>query len=399
MRIGYFDCFAGASGDMILGALVDAGLSPDALTTELAKLPLAGYRISAQPAQRGAIAGTQVTVSPDEPGLTPEPRSWRQIQELIAASSLSPSVKERAASVFQRLASAEAKVHRVPIEEVHFHEVGAVDAIIDIVGTAIGLELLAVEAIFSSPLPVGSGVATCEHGLLPVPAPATLELVAMAGAPLRASTASDVAGEVLTPTGAAIITTLASFERPSLVLERIGYGAGASDPPTLPNVLALWLGQQVASAGEPELLLIETNIDDMAPELYGYVLERLLAQGARDVWFTPIQMKKNRPATMLSVLAPTEVEGAMVETILRETSTFGLRIQDIRRHEAERQVLKFQSSLGQVAVKVKRLGGAVLGLAPEFEDCRQLALEHGLPLQEVYRLVTAEANARLLPHG
>jgi len=167
----------------------------------------------------------------------------------------------------------------------------------------------------------------------------------------------------------------------------------------LPNVLALWLGQQVASAGEPELLLIETNIDDMAPELYGYVLERLLAQGARDVWFTPIQMKKNRPATMLSVLAPTEVEGAMVETILRETSTFGLRIQDIRRHEAERQVLKFQSSLGQVAVKVKRLGGAVLSLAPEFEDCRQLALEHGLPLQEVYRLVTAEANARLLPHG
>ena len=400
MRVGYLDCFSGLSGDMILGALLDCGLSLDLLTTELAKLPLGGYRISAQPAMRGIITGTQVTVALEEIDIAE--RSLQDILSLIEKSGLSQAVNEKSILIFERLAEAEARVHRLPVAEVHFHEVGAIDAIVDVVGAAIGLEILGIEALFSSPLPSGSGMVQTQHGTIPVPAPATLELIASSGAPIRPTPHCDV--ELVTPTGAAIVTTLASFERPTLSLQCVGYGVGAREFSDIPNVLPLWLGEMIeeergvgeAKGREQKLLLLETNIDDMNPELYGYIMELLFERGALDVWFTPIQMKKNRPAVMLSILAPPEAEGQVVETLLQETSTLGLRVQQVGRHHAAREVVQFDSSLGRLGVKVKRLHGKRVSFSPEFEDCQRLAREHGLPLQEVYRIVTAEASAHLL---
>jgi uncharacterized protein (TIGR00299 family) protein len=391
LRIGYLDCFSGVSGDMMLGALIDVGLSLDALTAELAKVPLAGYRISAERASRGIIAGTKVRVFSE--GDIQEQRGLKDILALIERSGLTQRAKERSSLIFRRLAEAEAKVHCQPIEEVHFHEVGAVDAIVDIVGASIGLEILGIEALFSTPLPSGSGTVETVHGVIPVPAPATLELIATSGAPIRPTPHPEL-GELVTPTGAAIVTTLASFDNPTLSLDRVGYGVGSRELQTMPNVLPLWIGESAPEGHQ--LLLLETNIDDMSPELYGYVMERLFERGALDVWFTPIQMKKNRPATMLSVLAPPETEGNIVDAMLRETSTLGVRVQRMARHESERETIPFDSSLGKVTVKVKRFGGARVGLSPEFEDCHRLAQEHGLPLQEVYRIITAEAGAELL---
>jgi len=391
LKIGYFNCHSGLSGDMILGAILDCGLSLDLLTAELAKLPLQGYRISAQPATRGVITGTHVTVAVEDSAK--QHRNLKDILDLIENSSLSRETKRKSALIFNRLAEAESKVHRVAVDKVHFHEVGAVDAIVDIVGAVIGLELLGIESLFSSPLPTGSGTVETEHGIIPIPAPATLELIASSRAPVRPSASPDM-GELVTPTGAAITTTLASFENPLFSLDCIGYGVGTREIEAIPNVLPLWIGERTQE--ERPLLLLETNIDDMSSELYGYVMDRLFEQGALDVWFTPIQMKKNRPAVMLSVLSSPEAEGQMLETILRETSTLGVRVQRMERHECERDMVPFNSSLGTVMVKVKRFHGERIGLSPEFEDCRRLAVEHGLPLQDVYRTVTAEASAQLL---
>ena len=389
MKVGYLDCYSGLSGDMILGALLDCGLSIDSLTEELATLPFTGYRISAKRASRGIITGTQLTVFSE--GSASEQRSLSDVLALIGKSGLNQRVKERSIRIFERLAEAEARVHGIPIEEVEFHEVGAIDAIVDIVGAIIGLELLGVEALFCSPLPSGSGTAETRHGTIPIPAPATLELIASAGAPIRPTPYRDM--ELVTPTGAAIVTTIASFERPTLSLQCIGYGIGGREPADIPNVLPLWLGEMIEH--ERKLLLLETNIDDMSPELYGYIMERLFERGALDVWFTPIQMKKNRPAVMLSALAPPDTEGQVVETLIRETSTLGLRVQQVERHHASQELVQFDSSLGRVGVKVKRLHGEVVGISPEYEDCRSLARKHDQPLQEVYRIVTTEASAKL----
>jgi len=389
VKVGYLDCFSGLSGDMILGALVDCGLPVDRLKRELRKLNLKGYKIEAKSAKRGIITGTKVTV------VTGERRTHRglsDIIDLIDESDIAEKAKEHSIAVFKRLAEAEARVHRVPINQVKFHEVGAIDAIVDVVGTAIGLELLGIAALYSAPLPSGSGLAQCEHGTIPIPAPATLELIASAGAPIRPTPHRDA--ELVTPTGAAIVTTLASFECPTMTLQTVGYGIGSRELEGIPNVLPLWIGE--LKQEERDLLLLETNIDDMSPELCGYAMERLFERGALDVWFTPIQMKKNRPAFMLSVLAHPESQGAIVETILQETSTLGLRVQTVGRHHAAREIVKFDSSLGQVSVKLKRLEGKVTSLSPEYEDCRHIALKRGLPLREVYRIVSAEANDKFI---
>jgi len=259
------------------------------------------------------------------------------------------------------------------------------------VGAVVGLRLLGIETLYASPLPLGRGEVQAAHGKLPVPAPATLALLAIVGAPVSEV---DEAGELVTPTGAAIVTTLARFKRPQMTLEKVGYGAGGHQTDDRPNVLRLWLGERASQSGNA-VLLVETNIDDMTAELLGYVQERLFAAGAADVWFTPIQMKKNRPATMLSLLCAPEREQAVVEVLLSETSTLGVRVQEVRRHEAQREAFEFESSLGPACVKVKRLPGRGPQLSPEYEACRKLALERGLPLAEVYRIVEAEARAKL----
>ena len=408
-RVAYLDCFSGVSGDMLLGALLDAsagggsartggrlaafggGLSPRALRAELARLPLEGYRLAVRRVKRGDIAATQVSVVIDEAVAQPR-RRLSEALAVIEGSGLPPSDRERAAAVLRRLAEAEARVHACKPEEVEFHELGAIDTLVDVVGAVAGLRLLGVEELYCSPLPAGGGAAKGAHGTLPVPAPATLELLARAGAPLRA--APDAPFELVTPTGAAIVATLARFERPAMRLEAVGYGAGARDTPAQPNVLRLWLGQSMAAA-RPSMLLVETNIDDMNPELFAYVQELLFEAGAADVWFAPIQMKKNRPATLLSVLCAHEREDAVVRLLLRETSTLGARVSEVARHEARRESLEFESSLGPAAVKVKWLEGEPPRVAPEYEACRRLARARKLPLAEVYRTVAAEAE-RLL---
>lgn len=396
MKVAYFDCFAGASGDMVLGALVDAGLDLGQLDTNLRRVALGGYRLSSHKVLRGAISGTKVDVILEDQ--QPAHRSLHEILELIDVSPLSSPVKEQSSRVFERLAAAEAKVHGIDIQAVAFHEVGAVDAMVDVIGSILGLHLLGVEKVFTAPFPLGGGTVASAHGLLPVPAPATLELIAAAKAPVRASFLGESElGEMVTPTAAAILTTIASFERPAFALERIGYGAGSRNPASFPNVLGLWLGEMPVPASG-HLVLLETNIDDMIPELYGYVMERLFALGARDVWFTPIQMKKNRPATMLSVLAAAENQAAIIQAIMQETSTLGIRVQTIERHELQREEREFESSLGSVKVKVKHLPDGSITISPEYEVCRELALKHGLPLQEVYRLLMREAEEKLA-HG
>ena len=257
-------------------------------------------------------------------------------------------------------------------------------------GAVVGLRLLGVERLFASPLPLGRGEVEAAHGVLPLPAPATLELLAGVGAPV---TESDQPGELVTPTGAALLATLARFERPAMTLDKVGCGAGSRNPPERPNVLRLWVGEELP-ASRNAVLLIETNIDDMSAELLGYVQERLFAAGAADVWFTPIFMKKNRPATMLSLLCAREVEEAVVSVLLEETSTLGVRVREVRRHEAQRETFEFESSLGPASVKVKRLPGKKPQVSPEYEACRRLALERSLPLAEVYRIVEAEARGQ-----
>jgi uncharacterized protein (TIGR00299 family) protein len=388
-RIAYLDCFSGVSGDMLLGALVDAGVPQEDLQAELAKLPLGGYRLDVARTQRAGLAATELRV-----GLEEAAQPHRRLPDIVAlidGSALPLTDREAAANVFRSLARAEAQVHGVPPDEVGFHEVGAIDAIVDIVGAVVGLRLLGVEQLYCSPLPAGGGVARSAHGELPVPAPATLALLAQAGAPLAA--APDAGFELVTPTGAAIVTTLSRFERPAIAVRAVGYGAGSRDIEGRPNVLRLWLGEALERPAT--MLLIETNIDDMNPELYAYAQERLFAAGAADVWFTPIQMKKGRPGVLLSVLCPVWCEHDIADVLLRETSTLGLRVQEVRRHEADREALEFESSLGPAAVKVKRLPGRPPAVAPEYEACARIARERGLPLAEVYRLIQQEAEAHL----
>jgi pyridinium-3,5-bisthiocarboxylic acid mononucleotide nickel chelatase len=388
-RIAYLDCFSGVSGDMLLGAIIDCGAGVVELRGELDKLSLSRYQLSAGKVTRAGLSATQAVV---EVAGEPAPRTLGDVLEVIEKSGLPHEDKEKGARIFERLAEAEAKVHGETVETVHLHDVGAVDAIVDVMGTLAGLRLLDIQEVFASPLPVGSGTVKGTHGRLPVPAPATLELLSRAKAPVIAS--DEMTGELVTPTGAAVVTTLASYERPAMTLERAGYGAGSRDVEGRPNVLRMWLGERVDS-GKRQMMLIETNIDDMTGEMLGYARDKLLDAGAADVWFTSMQMKKGRPGVMLSVICSEAQEETVARLLLRETSTLGVRVSPVHRWEAEREMVEFESSLGPAAVKVKRLLGEPPRIAPEYEACKQLAEATGLPLAEVYRIVQAEGERRL----
>jgi uncharacterized protein (TIGR00299 family) protein len=380
---------------MILGALIDVGVPIEDLRHSLDGLNADGYSLSSHPANRGGVRGTQVTVEQDEKGR--KPRRFQDFMKIIEKGDLQPNVAERASAVFRRLAEAEAMVHRTSVEDIELHELGEVDTLVDVVGCVIGLEMLGIERLYSSPLPSGSGVIESAHGMLPVPAPATSALFAMARAPIvpPPRNARD-AGEMVTPTGAAILTTLATFRQPTLNLERVGYGLGSRESRHYPNALALWLGEETGETYNTSLTVIETNVDDMSGELLGYVQERLFDLGARDVWFTPIQMKKNRPATMISAIVPSDLELRAVALVMKETSTLGVRVRPLARYEAERENVEIETSLGTINVKVKRLEGQNVSASPEYEDCRKIALGREIPLQEVYRIVQREAEEKLL---
>jgi len=394
-KVAYFDCFSGCSGDMVLGALIDAGLPLKMLGKGLGSLAVHGYKLSAEQVKRSAITATKFTVVTNETEAQPE-RSLKDIVMLIGASKLPEKVKSTASAIFQRLGEVESGIHDVPLEKVCFHEIGAVDSIIDIVGVAFGLDALKIERFYSSPLPLGSGSILTEHGILPVPTPATLRLVAMSNAPIGDFPKQfQPHGELVTPTGAAIVTTLANFGRPGMTIEKVGYGAGTKDFKAWPNVMRIWIGEEIEPAGSEDLVLLETNIDDMSPEIYGYLMEKFFTMQAVDVWFTPIQMKKNRPAVMLSILAPRHAEFDLTQAIMRETSTFGIRVSPTFRHIAEREIIEFDSTIGHTKVKVKRFTGNILSIHPEYEECRRIALERNISLQEVYRIIETEARRYL----
>lgn len=386
MKAVYADCFSGVSGDMFLGALVDLGLPIEELRAALLGLPVRGFRLEAERVSRQGLSGHAVRVALDPAEAQPE-RHLSEVEAIIRESSLSDDVKDTACRVFRVLADAEAAVHGVPVAAVHFHEVGAVDAIVDVVGVVWGLKRLGVQRVFASSLPAGSGSVQSAHGALPVPAPATLALLAGRHAPIRPSPATT---ELVTPTGAALLVTLAVFQQPELRLERIGYGFGQRTLPW-PNVLRLWLGDTPAEATDTDrIAIVEANLDDDLPETLGAAMTTLLDAGALDVFFTPIQMKKNRPAVKLTVLAPIEHADEFGRIVIRETSTLGVRISEARRIKAHRWQDRVATPWGEVLVKVKEFEGQRTA-APEYDDCRRVAHAAGVSLAEVYRVARAAA--------
>jgi len=386
LRIAYFDCFAGASGDMILAALVDAGVPLDALQVELEKVPVKGYRMDVSRVTRRGIASTRLEVIDEVEGSYPP----QQMIALIKESALSPTTAQTAIAIIERLVAAEAKVHGVPQEEVHFHELSSLDTLLDAVGAAAGLELLKVEAVYVSAVNVGGGMVRGDHGFLPVPAPATLEL--LRGVPCF----SRGEHEATTPTGAAILTSIGRRFGlwPTFSPEAVGYGAGARDSEN-PNVLRLIVGSSTDLVAEEALIVLETNIDDMNPQFYEHVGESLLSHGAIDFFVTPVLMKKGRPGQLLTVLTSMDRLDEVVATLFEETTTLGVRISEAQRVRLKREERVIDSALGPCRLKIAFYRGRVVNIAPEYEDCRQLARAHNLPLKEVYARVLASALERI----
>jgi len=386
LKILYFDCFAGISGDMTVGALLDLGVPLSFLEEELARLPisLSGYALSSQETFRRGIRATKfgVQVTEDQPH-----RHYSDIAGMIEGSSLAGEVKLKAGSIFRRLAEAEAKVHGVELSRVHFHEVGALDSIIDIVGTALCLDFLGIEEIYASSLPLGSGFVETAHGRLPVPAPATAEL--LRGIPVHSELG---AGERVTPTGAAILAALCSGfgTAPPFTVREIGNGAGDRDFPDTPNILRVLLGEKTSPLPGDEIRVLETHIDDMNPEILGFLMDRIMAAGALDVVFSPLQMKKNRPGVCVTILSPPALQEKLARMLLTETSAIGVRHYPATRLKLHRSLEERDTSLGRVQVKVIRDGAALVRVAPEFEECRRIAEATGTPLLEVYKIIERE---------
>ncbi len=404
MRIAYFDCFSGISGDMVLGALVDAGANLPEIEAQLRRLHVPDWKISSEKVTRHGLSATRVLVETAE---THHHRSLSHILQIIERAAFPARIAERASGIFTRLGEAEASVHGVPIEQVHFHEVGAVDAIVDIVGAAIGFEQLGIETFACSQLNVGGGRVNTQHGWLPVPAPATAEL--LRGAPTYSS---GVERELVTPTGAAIAATMASRfgPQPAMTGSAIGYGAGAAELRGQANALRIIVGESIGesvgewagdtleqSANEPNdetIVVLEANLDDMSPQVYGYFAERALEGGALDVYSTPVNMKKNRPGQLITVLCDAAHAKELTDLLFRETTTLGVRYSSVQRRTLHRDSIALDTPLGPIRVKVGRLNGHILNIAPEYEDCRKVAVERGVPLKQVLAEVTFEFQKR-----
>jgi uncharacterized protein (TIGR00299 family) protein len=365
---------------MLLGSLLDAGLALPDLQADLARLGVGGYRLTAERTTRRGLSGTHLRVD-IAPGERPA-RTLPAIEQILGDSDLPESIRARSLAVFRRLAAAEAAIHGTAMEEVHFHELGAVDSLVDIVGFICAVERLGLESIYCSPLTLGGGTIQTEHGRLPAPAPATLALLAQRGAPTVPGPAQT---ELLTPTGAALLTEFAVFEQPAMTIEAVGYGFGTKEF-DWPNALRVWLGEPLSpqpGSEADQVVLLACNLDDATGEALGYAMDRLLAAGALDVWFTPIQMKKNRPATQLSVLCHPEDAAALANLLLYQTPTLGVRRQVVSRTTSGREMRQVDTPWGTVRVKVKLLAGEPVSASPEYEDCARLAAEAGLPLAEV----------------
>jgi len=396
MKIAYFDCFSGISGDMTVGALLDAGLKIETLEKELKKLGLTGYQLEVNKVVKKGISATKFKVKIKEEGVE---RRFKDILTIFEKSKLDEEIKKETKKIFFNIAQAESKIHQKDIDRIHFHEIGGLDSIIDITSAVIGIKTLGIEEIHSSALPVGKGFVKCAHGVIPVPAPATLEL--LKNIPTYSG---GIESEMITPTGAAIIGTLAkSFgERPLMKIERIGYGAGEKEF-SIPNLLRVSIGEKILKDENlkdgyvsDEAVLIETNIDDMNPEFYDYIMDQLFSQGALDVFLTPIQMKKNRPAHMLSIIVYEQDLKEILEVLFSESTTLGVRIREIKRLRLAQQNFIAETKYGKIRVKVGIFKGEIKNIAPEYEDCKKMAKQHQVPLKEVYEEAKKIAYDKLL---
>jgi pyridinium-3,5-bisthiocarboxylic acid mononucleotide nickel chelatase len=388
--IGFLDCYSGISGDMLLGALVDAGVPVRHLADTLDRLSLAGFvRLEAEEVERGGLRASRVSViaEPRQPH-----RTLRDLVAMLEGADLDGSVRSRSLAVLRRIAEVEGRIHRQATEDVELHEVGAIDSVADVVGSVAGLAFLGIEHLYASSVPASPGsISGGHHGQLPTPAPATLELLAGAGAPIRPF---GDGRELVTPTGAALLATLARFEQPPMVVRAVGYGAGGAELPW-PNVLRLWVGEPIGrpdAAGESHVVL-ETNVDDMSPQLLAPIVDRILAAGALDVSVAPLLMKKGRLGALVSVVARAQDEEALAQILLRGTTTLGVRVHAVRRHEADRAFEVVDTRFGQVTVKLKLLRGTVVGAMPEFESVRERADATGAPLVQVHAAAAAAADA------
>jgi uncharacterized protein (TIGR00299 family) protein len=378
MKTLYFDCFAGASGDMILGAMVGAGVDPNYLREQLSLLHVDGFSIDFETVHRSGLSATYARV---ETAQEHKHRHLSDIKQIIESSGLPDYVKVLAVQIFTRLAEAEARVHNEPIDHVHFHEVGALDSIVDVVGAAICFDYLDIERFACSPLHVGSGMVQMAHGRFPIPPPAVSEL--LKGVPFYSS---DIKGELLTPTGAAIITTVCNEYGPipQMTTESMGYGAGTREYKDFPNVLRVLLGEtEPAAATDEKLWMLETNLDDASPQIIGHVMDRVLELGALDCFFTPVQMKKNRPGVLLSVLCAPREKEAVMRLLFMETTTLGVRSYEVGRRALQRSVVRVETQYGPIGVKVAHLDGRVVNEMPEFEQCRDAATKAKVPLKVV----------------
>ncbi|MEQ1729322.1 MAG: nickel pincer cofactor biosynthesis protein LarC [Vicinamibacterales bacterium] len=419
-RLLYLDGFSGISGDMFLGACLDAGLPLDALREALGSLAVSGYAISAEPVLRAGVSATRFVVHEDAATAPPhehehththtdadgtvhahshahahhpghQHRSLPEIRTLIDGSALPSAGKDRAIAMFQRLAEAEARIHNMPVEQVHLHEVGELDSIIDIVGAVFAMAWVGADRVVCSPLNVGGGMVRSAHGLFPVPAPATLAL--LGGAPVYSGA---VQKELVTPTGALIATTWADAfgPLPPMTIEAVGYGAGSRDNPDTPNVLRLIIGSSDDRPAAEPVVVIECEIDDMNPQLFGVAMERLYAAGALEVFYIPVQMKKSRPGTLLTVIATPELRRPLSDIIFRETTTIGVRYHEVERDILEREIIAVDTALGQVRFKLAWRAGRLVNATPEFEDCAALARAHNMSVKDVQALALQAYGAR-----
>lgn len=390
-RVVYFDCPSGAAGDMVLGALVDAGVSLEALRAELGKLGVAGWTLTAREVRRGAFRATKIDVEVDR-GVPRESRHLADIVAILAGSGLPAAVVATATRIFRRLAEAEARVHGSTVEAVHFHEVGAIDAIVDVTGAVLGLHLLGAGEVHVSALPVGGGFVDTAHGRMPVPGPGTVEL--LRGFPV---VDTGVRAELVTPTGAAILTTLATGagRMPAMTVERVGYGAGTADLPDTPNVLRCFVGTAAGTGGTETIAQVETTIDDMSPQLYEPLMDRLFEAGALDVFLTPVIMKRSRPGTVLTALCPPDRVGDLSRVLFEESSTIGVRWSEMSRVRLDREMVTLTTAYGPVPAKVSRLSGRIVTVTPEFADVARIAREKGLSVREVLDQARADARSML----
>lgn len=393
LRAAYFDCYSGISGDMILGALVDLGVSPSRIRKALKTLDLKGYKLQTSQVQRGLIAGTKAHVKIEKVSHSHhKARKYSDIKKLLANSDLSSTSKNNALEVFRRIAVVEAAVHKTTVEKIHFHEVGAVDSIVDIVGGVVAIESLKLDRIYSSPLNVGEGFVECAHGCLPVPAPATLKL--LKGIP---TFSSGIKKELTTPTGAAMIGFYADQfgSLPAMKIIDDGYGAGDHIIPKMPNILRVILGEVDEESDDEELVMIEANIDDMNPELYEAAMDSLFKAGALDVYLCPIIMKKSRPASKISVLSTETNREIMTQVLLQETSSFGLRYYKVGRTVLEREIISVKTTYGPIKIKIGKLDGKSLQASPEYEDCKKVSNTRKVSVKIVYDEAFSKARKLL----